>query len=381
MRAGVSVDRRPWPVRTMAQGLVVVIVIAFALVAYRGDLTRFFHIGDTKLAPVSLPSAFVYHGTDGYDGAQYLALALDPLVTRPATSASVDNTRYRTRRILYPALGFVLGAWNERMIPGILVALNLAAFVALIGIVDRLVGGPDSLLTLCLAGCWISALYGTPELIEGSLVVGALLAYQRRRPVAVGALLALAMLCRETSALVFLGFVVAGIAQRDRRLLRHLAWAWIPAVAWNTFVLARFTSGHALGDANFSWPFLGFVQAFHELPALNAGIANEAFWIGAIVSLLVVAAAFVWRFREILAAQPPVAFAGLAYVLLLIVAGKAILGYHLGFHRAFLPLYLMALVGLTSSGHRSQARWILLAHGLLAGAWLLHSGIKEFTWT
>ena len=166
--------------------LVVGLAALFWLAAYRGDVTRFFHLGEVGPTPPELASAFVYPGQDGYDGQYYLALGLDPLLSRQASVAALDNPLYRSRRILYPASGFFLAAGHPHLLPFVLIGLNLAAFISLVWTAEGLWSRPSShssegLLTLCLTGAWISLLFATAELVEVALLAGAMLAYRRAR--------------------------------------------------------------------------------------------------------------------------------------------------------------------------------------------------------
>src|SRR6185295_9574986 len=110
--------------------------------------TAFFRIGDSYPHPGSLPAdALVHRGEPGYDGQFFLALAYDPGLRDPRTAASLDNPRYRARRILFPALAHVLALGNAAWIPWILIAINVLAVACLAAVVaPELAPGPPALL-------------------------------------------------------------------------------------------------------------------------------------------------------------------------------------------------------------------------------------------
>jgi len=185
------------------------------------------------------------------------------------------------------------------------------------------------------------------------------------------------MLCRETSVLVFLAFVTTAVVNRQRALLARLAWAWLPAAAWNVVVWARLHStGSVIGERNLDWPLLGLWHALaHQRSSMS--LPNEAYWILSLGVLIGVAATFVRHARSVVRADLPLALAGLGYVALLVCLGQSVLEYHIGFDRAFLPLFIFGGIGLYESRHTLAARSLVAAQALATVMWLLHFGIKE----
>ncbi|HSQ30259.1 MAG TPA: hypothetical protein VLN49_10435 [Gemmatimonadaceae bacterium] len=372
-------------VALVATLLVLGVTVAFWRVAYHGEVSRFFHIDDPRPVPAELTEsgAHVYHGEYGYDGKFFLVLAVDPLLLRPSSVAMLDNPVYRSRRILLPAVTFALSGGRPLAAEYVFVAINVIAFAALIWLLDFLLAGAAAELrsaAICLAATatWIALLFGTAELLETALLVGSFVAYRRARFASVAIALALAMLCRETSFLVFAAFVVTAVGQKQRRLLLHLAWAWIPAAAWNAAVWLHLRkAGIVLGERNFDWPLVGLWDAITH-PIASMGLINKVYWILSLVVLFAVAATFVWNARAIFRTNVPMALSGLAYVALLTCAGSAVLEYHLGFDRAFLPLFIFCGAGLVASGRYTAARWVIAAQALVTLGWLLHLGVKEF---
>jgi hypothetical protein len=359
--------------------------LGFWRVPYHGRVSRFFHIGDPRPIPPALleSGAYIYHGEDGYDGRFFLTLATDPLLDKPASVAMLDDPVYRARRILQPAIVFILSGGRPLAAQYVFVALNVVAFGALLWLLGSLVGdsAPEPWavgIGLCATGAWVALLFGTAELLEAALLLSALSAYRASRYALVATALALAMLCRETSALVFAAFVATALIRKQKPLAMHLSYAWLPAALWNLVVWARHHgTGAVLGHANFDWPVLGIWHALWS-QRTSLGASNEAYWFVSLAALIAVAGTFIWHSKAISGADLPLALAGFAYVALFACAGRAILEYHLGFDRAFLPLFLFAGLGLLQSGRRSAAHWVIAAQGCITLAWLLHFGVKEF---
>jgi len=377
--------RRP---RHASLALAIMLMVAvssfFWRVAYRGDISRVFHVGEQHAISKALlqNGVYVYRGEYGYDGRWFLPLAVDPLLTQPSSVAALDDPVYRSRRILLPALAFVLSGGRPVAAEYVLVAINVLAFGALLWLIDALVGGSSAeqwgaVVGISATGAWIALLLGTTELLESALLVWALVSYRRSRFFRVAVALALAMLCRETSVLVFVAFVITAVVNKQRALFAHLAWAWLPAAAWNVVVWARLHStGSVLGARNLDWPLVGL---WHTLARQSSrmSLLNEAYWILSLGVLIGVAAAFVWHARDIVHADLPVALAGLGYVALFVCLGQSVLEYHIGFDRAFLPLFIFGGIGLYESRHTMAARSLVAAQAFATLLWLFHFGVKE----
>ena len=108
-----------WQVR--AAGIVAVVV-------FLGLVARFWHpvYGFTalfqldasndgvKIAAFRELPVYVHRDTGGYDGLYYAQIAQDPTLRDPALPPAMDNFAYRARRILPPALAWLLGAGQPR---------------------------------------------------------------------------------------------------------------------------------------------------------------------------------------------------------------------------------------------------------------------------
>src|SRR5260370_40951929 len=104
---------------------------------YGGNWTGLFITGSQFPVPPSLASEnlYVLPNTTGYDGQMYHYVAHDPLMQQEFGDF-MDNARLRYRRILLPALAFIVAAGRQSAIDVSFIASNL--------------------LFLFLGACWLS---------------------------------------------------------------------------------------------------------------------------------------------------------------------------------------------------------------------------------
>ena len=369
--------------RRIAGACVVVVTIVLPVLVHlaRHDLnpTAFFRIGDRlPLSPRLNPDRVVrFPGELGYDGQFYLAIALDPLLSDPGTIVALDAPRYRYRRILFPALGWVVGAGRPDLIPWGLLAILMASFAGLaltLGELGRLrcCRGPAELLALALVGAWVCLFLGTAGLLSAFFLAQALLGYELGQGRRTWVALALAGLVRETSLLLVPAFVFAAARRSGRRAALATATAAVPALVWNAWVLVRVPGRGGVGlEGNFAWPFAGLAGKLVSLPAVCTS-AKGGFEALMFLSLLLTAAGALWAGVSRIHERPHLV--GLAVLLcgLLACAGPRIVDYYVGYCRVFLDLFVVAAV-LALSVRRSWSLRIALGLQTLGSlAYVLH---------
>jgi hypothetical protein len=286
---------------------------------------------------------------DGYDGQFYLAIALDPLLADPGTVAALDAPRYRYRRILFPALGWVLGLGNPTVIPWALLAVLVASFVGLAHTLGALIRAdpgslPGELVPVALVGAWVSLLLGTPALLCALLFAQALLAYRRSNSLWMWSALALAALTRETSLVLIPAFAIAAMRRSGRREAILAVLATSPALAWNATVLLRLPADDQLGIAgNLVLPFAGIFDKL-VVVAHSSLSTRGVFDIVVFLSfLLAIAAALQGSWTERTHA-PALAASAFALASLAVIAGPKILVYFVGYSRVFLDLFVLTAI-------------------------------------
>lgn len=244
--------------------LVVTLLLAMLLVAVAIALA-----GGDPLVLARLGTRFTQadpQGSEGYDGQFVYYIARDP--SPQTVAAYLDAPAYRYQRILLPLLARALSLGNLDWLPWVL---------PLIGILS-LAGGTWALSVL-LAGWgtnrWYALVYGLwagfslalvvdlPEPLAYGLVVGGVLALERRRLWLGWCLLGLALFARETTLLFVLAALAAYLSQRQvRRALGLALTTLVPFLAfqawlWLTFGQPGLASGGAMATPFEMVPYMG----------------------------------------------------------------------------------------------------------------------------
>jgi hypothetical protein len=218
----------------------------------------------TPLIAAEVPDLVVTTNA-GHDGQQFYAVARHPL-DPPASAPFLANPVYRYRRIVFPALGWVMAPGGGTRLIVALLVLGLAG----VGL------GAVSLSFLPGAPKWLPLTAGlTPGVVAAiglsladSLALGftlaAFAASARRRPPLVLAALVLGVLTRETVLLAAIALALTpGLSSRWR-----IAYVAVPAMLLGTWML---WVSHVLGipvndgaSDQFSFPLLGWIHSNSE---------------------------------------------------------------------------------------------------------------------
>ncbi len=272
-------------------------VVALGYVAVTVIILRAFDYNPT--GPIRIGSLLPAHQfwTDnvivqpgvGYDGQWFFYIAHDPLLRAPDPETYLDQPAYRYARILYPTLAWALAFGQPAALPWSLFAVNLLAVLGgTVACVD--------ILRQLQVNRWLAIGYAfSPPVIIGvsatlaepvalALVVAGVALALRSRHWLAGALLTLAVLAREPSLLVPLGFGLYALARLDwRRCAAYLLPLGVP-IAWHLSILARLGSlPSSQSPPNFGVPFggayyrLGLLLGWHP-PALGEAILPESVW-------------------------------------------------------------------------------------------------------
>jgi hypothetical protein len=244
--------------------------------------------------PAEAPPGLHVFPHGGYDGQFFYRLALDP--------AELDSDAYgihldlgvRRARIGYPALAWAASAGQPGGVPWALIALNLAsvAVLAFLGGLAARESGRHALwglLVVAFPGFVFTVARDLSEVLAATLVLAGLLLYRRDRPGAAGALLALAVLTRESTALVVAALALVWVL-RNRRARDALAWV-LPAAAftaWEAFVYVDVGALPVVANrGNLAPPFAGLAPEFVDWLAdptsndvvLRLGIFAVLIWV------------------------------------------------------------------------------------------------------
>lgn len=307
-------------------------VVGLRLAAHDGDPTVFVRFGERHVVASEAPVGAEIADSAGYDGQYFYRIARDPFSRADRVDGvDLDRPAFRTRRIAYPAAAWALALGGRRsLVPWTLVAVNLGSLAALTGAVAVLArdAGASPWLGLLAAG-WpgflVALVSDLSEIGAAAALAWALVALRRQQWVGAAVLLTLAVLTRESTALLALG--VGGAA-----VLGHLPLArrlglsadrtssapgtagpplWVGVVplgvlaAWLVTV-DRWWSGRETDTAmaqtadQFGWPLEGPVRQLGSfLGGLGDAVTAYQFVQFAIVVLMVVTAAGALRDREV----------------------------------------------------------------------------------
>lgn len=329
---------------------------------FSGNITGFFRIGSVlSLSPYLNPDqTLIFKGEIGYDGQQFLSLALDPGLQNPDTLTALDHPSYRYRRILYPLLGYVLGLGNPTLIPYTMVAVNAVTILLLVWVISNYFKSyPQSqwhpLFVLAIPGVWIVLSLSTADLLSNLFLVTALYGYSQGKPSLTAIALGLGCLTRETMLLIWIGIGVTSLWERRKEMILPLILAAMPAVVWNLYVINQHLPGQSGISSNFGLPFLGILHKFASL--FHNGFTSNNLFEGFLFGLLIaIAVSIFWFYRQNPLCNRAVFLCSLLVCTMLVFSSMTILGYYLDYSRVYMDLYFLCLLSLpidTSSLKRS----------------------------
>jgi hypothetical protein len=249
--------------------------------------TSLISIGDslntTKTAALRGVPHYVYADSEGYDGAYYVQIALDPTLSSPEfrqTPPPIDNVQYRARRILFSWVAWAVGLGRPEGIVQAHALLNVAAWLMLAGLLLRWLPPVSWSNFLRWGGVMFSS--GATMSVRNSLVdLPALLLIacavrwiEQGRRGRGAVMLALAGLGRETSLLA-VGALADGDLRRPRRWVRLTGQAALiaaPLIVWAVALRIKFGATDDRGLGNFSMPLSGLAEKWG---AALAALARE----------------------------------------------------------------------------------------------------------
>jgi hypothetical protein len=285
----------------------------------------------------------------GLDGQQYYAVARDPL--HPSSVArDLDRPWYRLQRPLFPVLAGVIHP--DGSASGLITALALVGVLALLlggiatGVLTTTLGGPPAMAAAfaLLPGAYVSLRFTLADALALALSVTAIAASVRGRPRWAVAAGVLAVLTRETSLVLLVGWLLGA-----RRSRQRLALVLIPAAAaasWALYLRMTVPAGGG-GSDELAAPFVGLVEATTRIWGHGHELLGMVFTVGA-VGL----AAFVLA-RERLG--HPLSWMIAVYLLFVTVMGFSVVGMYFGSARSMMPLLLFAMIAVVTPRHRARS--------------------------
>jgi hypothetical protein len=328
---------------------------------YGDNWTSLFYTGDARAhVPDELASEHIYRFPNvvGYDGQLYHLIAHDPLFRRNF-AASLDMPRVRYRRILVPGLAALLSLGRDQWV-------DRAYFATILGFVFL---GTFWLARWSAAhgrsAYWGFLFLATPAALSSvplmvidvslaALTAGFIWYAEQKSPAKLFAVLACAVLARETGILLLAGWCGWLLYRREVTRAMSYATAAVPAACWAFFVTMHTKQPGPvwLSPIPLYGIFYTFGHPFHYPPGLMANLLLPLDRLGLIGML--VALAFVSRDALRPAIRDHKTFAALAFAALaLFLSGGDVWPEVGAFGRNFTPLLLIvAISGIASHDWR-----------------------------
>ncbi len=304
-----SPKAREW-LRAAGAPVVVALVVYFIFLALIGagyDFNPSALIGLGAENPLNdsaaLPHGLVIFQGVGYDGQHFYHTALSLVRgVRPAVPA------VRVQRIGYPLAAALLSLGQERAIPYSLIAVNLLAIAVGTAIFIRLLRRHNlnpwwSLLFALNPGQILAVQMDLALPMVMAFVAGAWLCWEKRRLWAAGALLAAALLTRESAVLFVIPLVAAEAMARRWRGAAILSLSVIPFLVWQGVLrLWLGAGGMAVSAGQIVAPGLGMAAALGNAAAsIGQGLAAMARQGSVVAVMALILAALgvaIWKIRK-----------------------------------------------------------------------------------
>ena len=343
--------------------MVLGLTVGPGMAVYHGNPTGYVRFGRDFVFETHPPAGAYIDTQTGYDGQFFWVLALDPLLAHQSTIAAFSPQDYRLARIGYPALAYILAGGQEDAIPWSLLAINVMTVLALTGAFAAYArrrgwSGWWALAVGLLPGLQFVTMGDLSGGLATALMLGGLMAWERRRRWLAAVLLAGAGLTREPMLLAVVAIAIAEgnrwwSVRHDPGALRRAARVWpvlaIPAaafLAWQVYLETRLTGGALPPVSAFDPPLIGLLS---QIPgSLRGGLTLTAIWnlalLSGIFAGVITAAALV---RRTLSA--PVVAAVLFSAVVLVLP----FGTDWGYSRESAPIFAALLLGALELRRRS----------------------------
>lgn len=309
-------------------------------------------IGDYFQAPhLWTERTLIHRGSVGYDGQFYYYMAHDPFLRGP-TYDHIDFPAYRYQRILYPLAVWIFSGGRAPLIPWMMVAVNVGAYLlgvaVVLGLLRRFGRSPwYGLLYAAFWGFLLCLLRCLPEPMAMTWVVLALFFHFQRRVWLKILFLILAALTQETTLLVSLAFFLDDLRQGKR--LSALLTCLPPSVylLWQAVLFSKFKIFSFLGGTqNFGLPFWGWSEKMLLLLRTGRGIEQAAEGLFLLMVLGLIGAALIGIIKKI----DPLRISFLGYALMAVLFNQLIWVEPWSYARATLGLLTFNFLIFTKEG-------------------------------
>lgn len=226
-----------------------------------------------RLSKIRKLDYYIQRASGGYDAQYYVQIAMDPSLQNQALKRAIDSLPYRARRILFPAIAFVLGAGEPGAILQAYALLNAYCWVVLAVLLlywfpprdwDRFLRWIGVLASLGVCLSLRNALIDGPSLL---VIAIALYLLEKGWTKWSTVVLGLAGLGKETnllSAASLLPSLKAGRRAWISSIVRGVLVA-LPLVLWLRYLAMRLGPAMDPGSRNFDFPFAAYLHKWHQV--------------------------------------------------------------------------------------------------------------------
>lgn len=276
---------------------------------YQGQWSALFCTGSKTVIPpiVAAEHPYEFTGAAGWDGQIYHAIAHDPWLRRGSVPY-VEAARLRYRRILIPALAYVLAGGNDRLVDPMyrfVIVLFVGLGAGWLALLMQAKGKPAVLgLIFLILPASVASI--DREAIDVGLLslCCAFVVYTRHfeSPKILYIVLLLAGLVRDTGLLLVAAYCIWLLLQRDVRKSAAYATAAVPAIGWYLFVNSRTPPYSEYGSL--AVPFSGVIHRLMHPMEYFGGTLSVLFTrsmdvlaAAGVLMALIWAIRFAWRAR------------------------------------------------------------------------------------
>ncbi|MFH1055767.1 MAG: hypothetical protein V1744_06730 [Candidatus Altiarchaeota archaeon] len=329
------------------------------------DLTVFVHAGE-KLG-LEFPGVYTYPGSEGYDGQIYLLIAEHPLdLSKMREVDSEQCIYYRYQRILYPLTVHALSLGSIRLMPYMMLLVNLVSVLLSTVVFHKLLSLSKHPLAYSLylpmtTGLFLSVLLDLTEPMWVLFILAAFYFLSRGEHVKSAAFILLASFTKETTLLLVVPLVLHYLYIRDSRTAIVFLASLVPFLMWQGVLFSVFGSVPLLYSMTFSTDYQWLYDSLlsnltsPQIPMLPVYLILATIPAAIVVSLS--------AFRRNKSAVTTVLLANSMLILLLLVK-KIPWEDVFAASRTILPLALVALIYLAESGDR-KTHYVLLPSAVL----------------
>jgi len=340
---------------SIAFALVCILVSILYFIKYDRQITGFFRIGDVlPVTPfLSKSSIYINEGEVGYDGQQFLTIALDPALNNSESIRALDNPRYRYRRIMYPLLGYFIGFGKPIIVSYALVGINIFCIVSLVFLSSIFMMREKEatkkqkwllpFLTLAITGIWVSLFLSTADLLGTTLFLGGLVILKQDKNAIAALCFGLACLTRETYLAVIIIFIIFNLLESRWKSLLYNSAAIIPSLFWNIFVIINLSGGTTGIRENIGLPFVGVIEKIQSI-ILGGFFGKKLFESFCFFTLLAAAFLIIVSSFHNWNKNKTIYLSAFPFIALLILSKMQILNYHVNYLRVFVDIFMLNLL-------------------------------------